>query len=209
MLINTYQVGPLDTNNYLVIDRESKEAMLIDCSGFKQEIVNDVKAMGLTVKYILITHGHFDHVLGINRMKEALGAEVYVPKDDIILIENINQFAKQFAEVVDDIPRFDKTYEPGITFKIGNKEFNVIKTPGHTEGGVSILGNGILFTGDTLFCNSFGRTDLYGGSLQSLKHSILNVLFMLPDETKVYPGHDIATTIGAEKAHNEINKYAK
>lgn len=207
MLINTYQAGPLDTNNYLVIDKHSKEAMLIDCSSYKPEIIQDVNSMGLNVKYILITHGHFDHVLGINKMKEALGAEVYVPTEDIILIENINQFAKQFAQEVESIPKYDKTYAPGIVFKIGNLEFNVIKTAGHTEGGVCIYGNGVLFSGDTLFCNSFGRTDLYSGNFQKLKHSILNVLFYLPDETKVYPGHDIATTIGAEKAHNEINKY--
>ena len=105
MLINTYQAGPLDTNNYLVIDKHSKEAMLIDCSSYKPEIIQDVNSMGLNVKYILITHGHFDHVLGINKMKEALGAEVYVPTEDIILIENINQFAKQFAQEVESIPK--------------------------------------------------------------------------------------------------------
>ena len=108
MLINTYQVGPIDTNNYLVSDKESKEAILIDCSGYKPEIIQDVNEMGLNVKYILITHGHFDHVLGINKMKEALGAEVYVPTEDIILIENINQFAKQFAQEVESIPKYDK-----------------------------------------------------------------------------------------------------
>ena len=177
MLINTYQAGPLDTNNYLVIDKHSKEAMLIDCSGYKPEIIQDVNSMGLNVKYIFCLQIDF------------------------------NQFAKQFAQEVESIPKYDKTYAPGIVFKIGNLEFNVIKTAGHTEGGACIYGNGVLFSGDTLFCNSFGRTDLYSGNFQKLKHSILNVLFYLPDETKVYPGHDIATTIGAEKAHNEINKY--
>ena len=107
MQIKTYIAGPFDANNYLVIDEKSKEAMLVDCSAYVQEIVDYVKTNGLKVKYILITHGHFDHVLGINRMKKALNAEVYVPQEDVILIENINEASSHFGGEVADIPVHD------------------------------------------------------------------------------------------------------
>lgn len=210
MLIKTFVAGPFDANNYLVIDEESKEAMLIDCSDYVQGIVDVVNQMGLTVKYILVTHGHFDHILGINQMKAALGAEVYVPKEDIILIENINEASSHFAgDIVRQIPVYDHVYEPGIVFEIGKEQFTVIKTPGHTEGSVCIRGGHVLFSGDTLFRDTFGRTDLFGGSIKKLLNSITNVLFFLPEDTVVYTGHNAFTTIGYEKVHNAINKYVR
>lgn len=210
MLIKTFVAGPFDANNYLVIDEESKEAMLIDCSDYVQGIIDVVNQMDLTVKYILITHGHFDHILGINQMKAALGAEVYVPKEDIILIENINEASSHFAgDIVRQIPVYDHVYEPGIVFEIGKEQFTVIKTPGHTEGSVCIRGGHVLFSGDTLFRDTFGRTDLFGGSIKKLLNSITNVLFFLPEDTVVYTGHNAFTTIGYEKVHNAINKYVR
>lgn len=210
MLIKSFVAGPFDANNYLVIDEESKEAMLVDCSDYVQEIVDIVKEMDLNVKYILITHGHFDHILGINQMKAVLGAEVYVSQDDIILLENINQAASHFAgDTIREIPKYDHVYEPGIVFELGNEKFTVVKTPGHTEGSVCIRGAHVLFSGDTLFKGTFGRTDLFGGSIKKLIHSIVNVLFYMPDDTVVYTGHNEFTTIGYEKVHNDINTYVK
>lgn len=210
MLIKTFEAGPLSANNYLVIDENSKEALIIDCSDYVYEIVETVAQMNLNVKYILTTHGHFDHVLGINEMKEALNAEVYVSKEDVILIENIKQFSKMIqTDKIFEIPVYDKVYKAGTVFQIGNEKFNVIKTPGHTEGSVSIKGRNVLFSGDTLFKDGYGRTDLFGGNADKLIHSITNVIFHLPPETVVYPGHGPCTTIEYEKANNDINKYAK
>lgn len=209
MQIKTYVAGPFDANNYLVFDEESKEALLIDCSDYKQEIIDTVNELGLTVKYILITHGHFDHVLGINRMKKALGAKVYVPQDDVILIENIRVASSHFKDMLVDIPCHDYVYTPGISFTIGKEEFTVIKTPGHTEGSVCFKCRNLLFSGDTLFRGTFGRTDLFGGNIRKLIHSLVNVLFYLPDDTIVYPGHNDQTTIEYEKVHNDIKKYIK
>lgn len=209
MLIKSFVAGPFDANNYLVIDEESKEALLIDCSDYVQEIVDTAVQFGLNVKYILITHGHFDHVLGINRMKKALEADVYVPQDDIILMENINEASSHFGDSIREIPVYDHIYTPGKVFEIGKEEFTVIKTPGHTEGSVCIKGPNVLFSGDTLFRGTFGRTDLYGGSIKKIINSIVNVLFYLPNETVVYPGHNEFTNMEYEKAHNEINKYLK
>lgn len=209
MIIKTYVAGPFDANNYLVSDKETKEAVLIDCSDYVQDIINEVNMNGLTVKYILITHGHFDHVLGINEMKNALNAEVIVPAEDLILIENINEHTRFFGQEIIDIPVHDKTYDEGIDLRIGKHEIEVIQTPGHTEGGVSLLIGNALFSGDTLFKDSFGRTDLYGGNSRKLINSIVNELFNLPDNTLVYPGHGPSTTIGYEKQHNDIMHYVK
>ena len=133
-----------------------------------------------------------------------------MPQDDIIIIENVKEAVSHFKDIIVDIPiLYDHVYTPGVTFTIGNNEFSVIKTPGHTEGGVCLKCRNILFSGDTLFRNAFGRTDLYGGSIQKLYHSVVNVLFYLPDDTVVYPGHHEPTTIEYEKAHNDINRYRK
>lgn len=209
MIVKTYVAGPFDANNYLVIDKDSKEAILIDCSDVNQDIIDEVKNNDLNLKYILITHGHFDHILGINEMKNELNAEVIVPKEDLILIENINEHARFFGQEVINIPTHDKTYDEGIDLRIGQHEIEVIKTPGHTEGGVSLLIGRNLFSGDTLFKDSFGRTDLYGGSTEKLVKSIVYELFKLPDNTIVYPGHGNSTTIEYEKLHNDIMHYAK
>lgn len=209
MIIKTYEAGPFDANNYLVIDEETKEAVLIDCSEDLQEIVNEVKTQGANVKYILITHGHFDHILGINNMKQVLNAEAIVPAEDLILIENVNQHARFFGQEVIDIPSHDKTYNEEKNLTLGNNKIEIIQTPGHTEGGVSILIGNNLFSGDTLFKGSFGRTDLYGGSTRKLVNSIANVLFHLPENTVVYPGHGPSTNIGYEKTNNDIKHYIK
>ena len=209
MILKPYVAGPFDANNYLVVDKETKEAVLIDCSDFIQDLVNVVNMNNLNVKYILITHGHFDHVLGINEMKNALGAQVIVPSEDLILIENINEHARFFGQEIIEIPVHDKTYDEGVDLRIGKHEIEVIQTPGHTEGGVSFLIGNCLFSGDTLFKDSFGRTDLYGGNSRKLINSIVNVLFNLPDNTLVYPGHGPSTTIGYEKQHNDIMHYVK
>lgn len=209
MQIKTYIAGPFDANNYLVIDEKSKEAMLVDCSAYVQDIVDFVKTNGLKVKYILITHGHFDHVLGINKMRKALGAEVYVPQEDIILIENINEASSHFGGELAEIPVHDHVYSPDTKITLGDEEFIIIKTPGHTEGGVCIKGHDVLFSGDTLFKGTFGRTDLFGGNIKKLVNSLTNVLFYLPDEMVVYPGHNEKTTIGYEKKFNDIFNYIK
>lgn len=209
MIIKTYVAGPFDANNYLVIDEESKEAVLVDCSDYIQEIIDEVKSQNLNVKYILITHGHFDHVLGINEMKQALGAEVIVPAEDLILIENIREHARFFGHEMIEIPEHDATYTAKKDLSVGSSKIEVISTPGHTEGGVCLLIGNSLFSGDTLFRDSFGRTDLFGGSTKKLLNSIVNILFKLPDETVVYTGHGQSSTIGYEKVNNDIMHYIK
>lgn len=202
MILNTYIAGPFDANNYLLMDKNTKEAVLIDCSEYKQEIIEDIYKLGAKVKYILLTHGHFDHILGVNKMTEALGVDAYIKNADIILAENINTMP--MAEV----PIINGRIEDWQEFQLGEHKIKAIPTPGHTEGGMSFLvDNEFLFSGDTLFCQSFGRTDLFGGNIKKLVNSIKNVLFALEDNIIVYPGHGQSTTIKFEKTYNEILNY--
>lgn len=207
MIIKTYIAGPIQANNYLVIDEESKEAVLIDCSERKQEILDEVKNSGLKVKYILLTHGHFDHVLGVNDMEKELNAPAYVKKEDLVQIESTSSIMSAFGVQITQNPSVTHFITPEQEFTLVNKTIKVLETPGHTEGCVCYLIDDKLFSGDTLFCESVGRTDLMGGNFKKLHNSVVNVLFKLDDNTTVYPGHGPSTTIGYEKLHNEIVNY--
>lgn len=204
MIIKQYTLGPISANNYLVFDEESKEAVLIDCSESNQQLIDDIKELGAKVKYILLTHGHFDHVLGVNDMKKELDTKVLINKNDVSQMDMTKSIMATFGLEVDENPSYDDFIDEDSDISIGNTKIKVIHTPGHTEGGVCYLIDGKLFSGDTLFKDYVGRTDLPGGSLEKLKDSIRNVIFKLDDNIEVYPGHNEMTTIGYEKKYNEI-----
>ena len=204
MRITPFVVGTVSTNCYLVWDEQSKEAMLVDPGLYKPVIDKAIEDNGLTLKYILLTHGHFDHVLGIESfLKSNPNAELLVNEADVNMIENVSPH-KQLKE--------------GDTVELGELSFRVIETPGHTEGGLSFYTSendesltgqsfsGTVFTGDTLFSNSIGRTDLPGGDFATLIKSIEEKLFILPDDTLVLPGHMDGSTIGNEKRFNPFIK---
>ena len=209
MLINTYVAGPVQANNYLVVDEVSKEAILIDCSDYVEEIIDYVKKNNLKVKYILLTHGHFDHVLGINRMNEVLGAKVYVHEGDKEQVVNTRAVMTMFGLPTEGVenPKITATLSDAGELTLGNQVIKVIETPGHTPGGVCYLIGDCLFSGDTLFHGTIGRIDLPGGSFQQIKHSVKDVLFTLDENIKVYPGHGEPTSIGYEKKFNDIVNY--
>ena len=207
--IKTFVAGPVQANNYLVYDNESKEAILIDCSDYVQEIIDVVKNENLNVKYILLTHGHFDHVLGINSMKETLGTKAYVHHGDEEQVAHTSEIMMMFGLPfnLDVNPKLDGTLKDAGTLSIGSNEIKVLETPGHTEGCVCYLINDVLFSGDTLFQGSVGRTDLPGGDFSQLRHSIKDVLFKLDENITVFPGHGDKTTIAYEKKFNDILNY--
>ncbi len=209
MILNTYIAGPFDANNYLLMDKVSKEAVLIDCSEYKQRIVEDITKLGAKVKCILLTHGHFDHVLGVNEMIKALNVDAYINQADTILTDNINNMVTRIANLpVLEVPDIKGRIQDWQEFTIGEHTIKAIPTPGHTEGGMCFLvDDEMLFSGDTLFCQNFGRTDLFGGNIKKLVHSIKDVLFELNGDILVYPGHGPATTIRNEKLSNEILRY--
>lgn len=205
MIIKCFTAGQLENNMYLVIDENTKKAVLIDASALIPEITDTVKAYGADVEYILLTHGHFDHIMGLNELKKALNAKAAICHDDLIISDNINEFTRLFGGLCESVPPvYEKFVKDGDIINVGDIKIKVIHTPGHTEGGVCYLIEDKLFSGDTLFKGSVGRTDLFGGNFQELLDSVKNILFKLDDNTTVYPGHGPVTTIGYEKKYNEI-----
>lgn len=202
MIIKRFIAGQLENNMYLVADEASKKAVLIDASSNIPELIDAAK--DYDVEYILLTHGHFDHIMGLTALKKALNAKAVICKDDLVISDNINEFTSLFGLPEVAPPAYEKYIKDGDVIKVGNLEIKVIQTPGHTEGGVCYLIDGILFSGDTLFNGSVGRTDLFGGNFKKLSDSINNKLFKLDEKTKVYPGHGDMTTIGYEKKYNDI-----
>lgn len=205
MEIKVFVEGPVDANNYLIIDEKSKEAVLIDCSSGRQEFINSIKNSGVNLKYILLTHGHFDHILGVDKFKEVFGTDAYIAKEDIEQVELTPKFMPILAGMESvEINSIHNYLKDGDIIKVGDIEIKAIATPGHTPGGMSYLIGDKLFSGDTLFHRSIGRCDFPGGSLDTIIKSIKEKLFTLPDDTEVFPGHGEKTTIAYEKKYNEI-----
>ncbi len=202
MEVIEYQTGPLRVNTYLVFD-EAKEAFLVDPGSYLKQISNKITEKELDLKYIVLTHGHGDHIGGIAKFKEdfpdvqvvALDEEKATLNDPVLN----NSKILLGGEITMDA---DVYVHDGMTMKIGNMDLKFLATPGHTPGGMSILIGDVVFSGDTLFKTSIGRTDMPGGDYNQLIDSIRTKLFPLPDETKVYTGHMGNTTIGWEKKHN-------
>lgn len=204
MIIKQFIAGPIENNMYLLFDEKTKHAVIIDATALTPEIRNTVDELGADVQYILLTHGHFDHIMGLNDLKEAFNAQALINKNDLILSDKINEFTRMFNMPDITPPVYEKFVDDGDTIKVGDMNIRVISTPGHTEGGVCYLVDENLFSGDTLFRDSVGRTDLLGGSFKKLSDSIKNKLFKLDDNIKVFPGHGPMSTIGYEKKYNEI-----
>lgn len=205
MIIKTFVEGPVNANNYLVIDEESKEAVLIDCSSDRPEFIQAVKNSGAKLKYILLTHGHFDHLLGIDKFKSEFGVDTYMSEDDLTQVKLAPNMMLMFAGVkIPEIGEISHFVKDGDEFSIGNIKIKAISTAGHTMGGMCYLVGDKLFSGDTLFKGSVGRCDLPEGDFNQIVKSIKEKLFTLPENTIVYTGHGDKTTIEYEKRFNEI-----
>lgn len=206
--IKTFVEGPIDANNYLVIDEESKEAVLIDCSSSRSEFVQAIKDSGVNLKQILLTHGHFDHLLGVEGFKEALGVDAYISEDDMNQVKLMPDMLQMFLGMMGcKTPNMAGFIKDGDVIKIGNTEIKAIATPGHTNGGMCYLVEDKLFSGDTLFQGSCGRCDLPEGDFGTIVKSIKEKLFTLPEKIEVFPGHGPKTTIAHEKKFNDIVNY--
>ena len=204
MIIKQFVAGLIENNMYLIVDENTREAVVIDAPADISELKKAVEELGAKVKYILITHGHFDHIVGLNSIKKTFNAPAVICKDDLELSNKINDFTRLFG-VPDSIPpTYEKFVKDGDIIEVGNLKIKVIQTAGHTEGGVCYLVDGNLFSGDTLFKQSVGRTYLFGGRFDKICHIVKDILFNLDENTKVFPGHGPMTTIAYEKQHNEI-----
>ncbi len=205
MNIQVFEKGPIDANNYLLIDEKSNDAVLIDCSASDDSFVNEVRNTGVNLKYIFLTHGHFDHVLGVDKFNKAFGAQTYVNEADMSQIKLGPDMMQMFCGIrPDEISTIKNFVKDGDEFQVGDIKIKAIATPGHTKGGMCYLIGDRLFSGDTLFQGSVGRCDLPEGDFRQIVESIKSKLFVLPEEVEVYPGHGPKTTIGFEKKYNEI-----
>lgn len=204
MELKIFQTGPFQVNTYLVYDNKSKEGIIIDVGGSVDEIIQEAKNSGINIKYILNTHGHFDHILGTKEMCEKLNIGFYIHENDAIFVESLEDQLDLYGFPPVAPPQIKGFISKDSEFSIGDTKIEVIETPGHTPGGVCFLIDNILFSGDTLFCESIGRTDLPGGDYAQLQQSIKNNLFTLDENIVVYPGHDQSTTISHEKKWNQF-----
>ena len=200
MIIKSFIKPPIDNNNYLIVDERTKEAALIDCSTFDDEILTEIEDLNAKLKYVLLTHGHFDHITGLNDTDEDV--KVLLHPADLEWIKELNTYLPMIGMPAMDTPRIDGEFSDGDVIKLGDTEIKVIHTPGHTQGGVCFYVNGNLFSGDTIFRESVGRCDLPGGNFTQIVESIEEKIFTLPDETVIYPGHGRNTTVGWEKENN-------
>ncbi|RJP59430.1 MAG: MBL fold metallo-hydrolase [Candidatus Auribacter fodinae] len=202
MKIKKIVCGPLETNCYVLWCEDTMEGIIIDPGSDVSDILSFIDKTGITVKHILLTHGHFDHCCGLQALKQRFAVHITIHKDDIIYVAEAKNHALLYGIRVSEIPLPDRFLEDGDTFYFGKYAITAIATPGHTPGGVCFLAGNHLFSGDTLFQGSVGRTDLPGGNHVRLLESITTRLYTLPLNTIVYPGHGSETSIAEEKNFN-------
>ena len=196
-------LGPVYTNCYIAKNKETGEALIIDPADSPSKIELKVNAMGARPVAVLLTHGHFDHIMGVEAVREKYQIPVYACRqEEEMLREPSVNMTDQMGKSCSIRP--DVFLDDLQVFEAAGFSIQMIHTPGHTKGSCCyyLKEEGVLFSGDTLFCGSVGRTDFPGGSASQIRNSLHRLLAALPDDTSVYPGHDTSTTIGSEKRYN-------
>jgi len=205
MLLKALELGPFLANCYIVGSEKTKEGFILDPVAEAETIMDNVRQLGLNIKLIVATHTHPDHVMALREIKEETGAPFAMHE-----AESAGMIESGMARVMglfmtgsaEPLSKPDMPLKDGDTIAVGDLSFTVLHTPGHSPGGISLYGHGMVFVGDTLFNFSIGRTDFPGCSHQQLIDSINSKLMTLPDETVVYPGHGPQTTIATERRYN-------
>ncbi|MDA8211976.1 MAG: MBL fold metallo-hydrolase [Clostridia bacterium] len=202
MIFDWMPVGQMGANCYIIGCEQTKEGAVIDPGEEGRRIVAKAKELGLNIKSIILTHGHIDHIMAVDAVKEATGAQILIHREDAPMLVDGKKNLSYFMGSLKNYSAADVLLKDGDTIKVGNLELKVLHTPGHTPGGICLVVEGKIISGDTLFEGSVGRSDFPGGSHDTLIASIKNKLMAYPDETKVYPGHGPSTTIGFERVNN-------
>jgi glyoxylase-like metal-dependent hydrolase (beta-lactamase superfamily II) len=204
MVIRMLVVGPFAANCYIVGSSATRQGMIIDPGAEADKILGTVHETGLSISLIVITHAHIDHVGAIREVQEKTHAQfaIHEAEKGFLSTAPMRMLTSLGISPVKSPPRPDRMLKDGDRIDIGDLHFEVLHTPGHSSGGMCLLGHGVVFSGDTLFNLGIGRTDFPGMSHERLMNSIREKLMVLPDETVVYPGHGPATTIGDERRGN-------
>ena len=204
MILKTLVVGPFASNCYIVGSDSSKRGLIIDPGAEAKLILKNIDDLGLNISLILVTHAHIDHIGALATVKEATGAKFAIHEAEATA--SLGMFSRMLSSMTggsfNQPPKPDRLLKDGDKIDVDDLHFAVLHTPGHSPGGISLYGHGIIFSGDTLFNSGIGRTDFPGCSYEQIMDSIKNKLMKLPEETIVYPGHGPATTIGEEKRGN-------
>lgn len=202
MILKRLEVGSFMSNCYILGCPETREAVVIDPGDEAGSILGVIEENQLEVKYIINTHGHVDHIGANGPVQEATGAPIVIHREDNPLLEDPQGNLSMFVGGRLELPPAGRLVEEGDTLSFGNLTLKVLHTPGHTRGGMSLLMDGVVFTGDSLFNASIGRTDFPGGDYKQLIRAIKEKLLTLGDDTVVYPGHGPESTVGREKKVN-------
>jgi hydroxyacylglutathione hydrolase len=202
MIIKSFVVGPIGVNCYVVSDADSGQGIIIDPGGNAEEILAYVRAEKIAVQAIINTHGHGDHIGANDAVRKATGAPLLLHAADQYMLTDARANLSAFMgyQALSGPP--DRLLAEGDEIAFEGGSFRVVHTPGHSPGGICLIGEGVVFSGDTLFAESIGRGDFPGGSEIELVRSVREKLLPLPDETRVYPGHGPETTIGWERRYN-------
>lgn len=204
MIFESIAVGPLSVNCYVVACEKSREGIVVDPGGDVELIARIVEKLGLKIGMVINTHGHFDHVGGNGKAQSTFGARLLIHQADAHMLSRSAEVARKYGLTGENSPEADAYLVDGMTIDFGLSRLTVLHTPGHTQGGCCLYfeEEKKVITGDTLFADSIGRTDLPGGSHERLLASVRTKLFTLPDDVVAYPGHGPETTIGHEKNYN-------
>jgi len=208
MIVEVRAGGPFQENGYVIGCEDTREAVIVDPGDSVTDLLECAARENLSIRHILLTHAHIDHITGVAAARRATGAPVHLHRDDTFLYDDAEAMGAMFGMRVEALPPVDEFYTPGAVIRLGRLEVRSHHTPGHSPGGVCLEVGGPsktgqdLFVGDTLFAGSIGRTDLPGGDYRTLIASIRDVLFPFGDEARVYSGHGPATTIGRERRTN-------